>query len=157
MSTYTITPESLENDINEAVPRLLQIARELSVNEISDNCKFILSEIKNSEQNFFIRRRLKIKENERKSPHELKLLLPKLLNIFSDLYDINLEIYKALSDFTIVDIRYYLKSSMDEEYRQTIKNNSPMLHCKVAHPIDYPEKVQKFDINWEYNEVNSGG
>jgi hypothetical protein len=36
----------LQKEIEEAVPRLLGMARALSWNKISDNCKFILTEIK---------------------------------------------------------------------------------------------------------------
>ena len=41
-----MTLESSENDINEMIPSLLAKASEVTWNKISENYKFILSEIK---------------------------------------------------------------------------------------------------------------
>ena len=75
-----------------------------------------------------------------------------ILNLYDDLFDINLHIYKTTSELTIVEVRYYLKSSIDEEYRQEVLHNPPMLHCKIAFPSWFSaEEKEKFDINWELN------
>jgi len=74
---------------------------------------------------------------------------------YDTLYDINLQIYRAKKNLTIVDIRYYPKSSLNKDYRETIKENQPMLHCKVPMPPWLSGKKEKFDINWQhYKELN---
>jgi hypothetical protein len=146
-----MTPDTLEKALNDAVVTLLSLARELTWNKISNNCKFILSEIENSEHNFFEQRKLRKIENDNKTPAALQDLVPLLLKQYENLYDINLHIYKSTKDLTIIDIRYYPKSSIEEEFRMKIKDQQPMLHCKVSTPPYNFEKKEKFDINWEHN------
>jgi len=80
------TSNRLENEIREAVPKLLEMARELTWNRISDNCRFILSEIKNSELNAFEQIRLRKKENDRKTLGSLTDIECFLESIYDDLY-----------------------------------------------------------------------
>ena len=77
-------------------------------------------------------------------------LMPALQNLYEDFYDINLEVYKANKEVTIIDILYYPKSSLDPEYRQTVLHNPPMFHLKVSRPPWLGDKKKKFDINWEH-------
>ncbi|MGF2414530.1 MAG: hypothetical protein ACQUYJ_19500, partial [Ferruginibacter sp.] len=78
-------------------------------------------------------------------------IIPLLNGLYKNLYDINLYIYKAKKDFTIIDIRYYLKSSLDENYKAQVLENPPMLHCKISTPYWLTNKEEKFDINWEHH------
>ena len=86
--------------------------------------------------------------------------MPELTRMYHNLYDINLVIYSARKELTVIDIRYYPKSALDHEYRQTVLDKPPMLHCKVAMPpgLDpgFDETIKKFDINWEHYEVTGG-
>ena len=147
-----MTSNTLRYEIEKAVPKLLDLAKELTWNVCSDNCKFILTEIKDSEENFHMQRVSRKKENEKKVPVAFSELMPTLQNLYDNLYDINLYIYKSDRLLTVVDIRYYPKSSLDEEYRQKVSHNPPMLHCKVAHPPWLTGKNEKFDINWEHKQ-----
>ncbi|AEV97452.1 hypothetical protein A4D02_35760 [Niastella koreensis] len=147
-----MTSNTLEKGIKEAVPKLLDLARELTGNDISDNCKFILTEIKDSSENFHVQRLLRKKENDKKAPTTFSDLMPTLQNLYDNLYDINLHVYRAKKQLTIVDIRYYSKSSLDQEYRQKVLHVPPMLHCKVAQPPWLTDKKEKFDINWEHKQ-----
>jgi hypothetical protein len=148
-----MTSATLQNQIEEAIPVLLNIAKELTWNKFSDNYKFILTEIKNNEENFHIQRRLAKKENDLKIPVTLQELLPTLENLYDDFYDINLQIYKATKDLTTIDFRYYPRSSLDTDFRQKALHNQPMFHCKVSMPPWLTDKKEKFDINWEHREV----
>ncbi|GAB2815688.1 hypothetical protein [Ferruginibacter profundus] len=143
---------TLQNDIEEAIPVLLELAREVTWNKISDNCKFIVSEIKNSGDNFHVQRRMRKKENDLKIPLTLQQQMPTLQQLYENFYDINLHIYKATKNLTIIDIRYYPKSSLDQEYKQQVMNNKPMLHSKITIPAWVSDKKNKFDINWEHKE-----
>ena len=145
-----MTSSTLRKEIEEAVPKLLEMARELSWNKISDNCKFILTEIKDSQENFHVQRVLTKKENDKKVPVTLQELLLKLQDLYDNLYDINLNIYKSTKSMTIIDIRYYPKSSLDKDYEQKVLHNPPMLHWKVSFPPWMSDKKEKFDINWEH-------
>ena len=147
-----MTSSTLQNEIEEAVPKLLEVARELTWNKISDNCKFILTEIKNSEDNFQVQRKLRKKENDVKAPVTLQEQMPALQHLYNNFYDINLHVYKATKKLTTIDIRYYPKSSLDPEYRQKVMHNKPMFHCKIASPPWLSDKKVKFDINWEHKE-----
>ncbi|MGG9963556.1 hypothetical protein [Ferruginibacter sp. SUN106] len=143
---------TLQNEIEEAIPGLLELAREVTWNKISGHCKFIVSEIKNSEGNFHEQRRKRKKENDLKIPLTLQELMPALQQLYENFYDINLYIYRVTKNLTIIDIRYYPKSSLELEYRQQVANNKPMLHCKVTIPAWVSDKKNKFDINWEHKE-----
>ena len=147
-----MTSSTLQNEIEEAVPKLLEVARELTWNKISENCKFILTEIKNSEGNFQVQRQARKNENDLKIPMTLQEQMPALEHLYNNFYDINLHIYRATKDLTTIDIRYYLKSSLDAEYRQTVMYSEPTLHCKMASPPWLSDKKVKFDINWEHKE-----
>lgn len=145
-----MTSDNLEQEIQEAIPQLLNMARGMSWNKISDNCKFILTEIKDSNRNFNDQRRLAKKENERKTPLLLQQVMPLLKDRYKNLYDINLYIYKSRKNLTVIDIRYYQKSSLDKDYRQKVTDNPPMIHSKVAIPAWLLDENEKFDINWEH-------
>ena len=147
----TIAQDNIKESIEEASYRLLDMARELSWNNISTNVKFIISEIKDSNENFFKQRQLIKKENDKKKAISLQELIPAILDIYEDLYDINLHVYRSTKELTIIDFRYYLKSSLNEDYKLEVMGNSPMLHCKISMPPWLSDKKKKFDINWEHN------
>lgn len=144
-----MTKDTLKKEIEEAIPSLLEMARELSRNKISDNCKFILIEIKDSDENFNMQRVLRKKENNKKVPVTFSEIILPLQNIYENLYDINLQIFRASRRLTVIEILYYPKSSLDPDYKKSVLCNSPMLHCKVAQPPWLTGKKEKFDINWE--------
>jgi hypothetical protein len=50
-----MTLNTLEEEIQEAIPKLFSMAKELTWNKISDEYKFILTEIKDTERNFYAR------------------------------------------------------------------------------------------------------
>jgi hypothetical protein len=145
-----MTKATFEKEIQEAVPKLLAMARELSWNKISGNCKFILTEIIDSNENFHVQRNLRKKENNKKNPLAFAEIIPAVQSLYDNLYDINLHIYRADSELTVIDIRYYLKSSLEHDFRQRIIDNPPMLHCKIVQPPWGASKKQKFNINWEH-------
>lgn len=149
-----LSKETLEQHLNDATNALLKIARDLTYNSIADNCLFILSEIINEEGNFDIRRRRRKKRNDKQVPQSLKKLMPQLTDLYTNFYDINLHVYKALKDVTVIEIAYYPKSSLDVDYRKTVIDHSPMLHCKVAVPPYSLENKIKFDINWEHEPLS---
>lgn len=78
--------------------------------------------------------------------------MPELLALYWNFYDINLEIDKALKNTTIIDFRYYPKSSINKNYLPKVLHINPTLHCKVAIPWWLGEKKEKFDINWQHNQ-----
>ncbi|GAA3936909.1 hypothetical protein GO495_13640 [Chitinophaga oryziterrae] len=144
-----MTSDSLQQEIQEAIPELLNMARGMSWNKISNNCKFILTEIKDSNRSFNDQRMLLKKENDKKTPLLFQQVIPILQTLYKNLYDINLYIYKSSKDLTVIDIRYYQKSSLDKDYRQKVTDSPPMIHSKVAIPAWLLNKNEKFDINWE--------
>jgi len=87
-------------------------------------------------------------ENNQKNPCRLQEIIAELETLYSELYDINLYIYKSESDKTIIDIKYYSKKSLEPSFREKVTDKAPMLHCKISHPPTLSEG-EKFDINWE--------
>ncbi len=150
----------LQNKIRNATSSLIDMAADMCWNKISINCEYIISEIDESiGKNFFERAKIRKKINDKKSPKSLSGIVADLNKIYDNLYDINLYIYKSLPNKTIIEIRYFLKTSHTDDFYPTIKNNEPMLHCKVAIPPYVPkkpnstEKQELFDVNWELGGI----
>ena len=142
--------ENLHNDLTEGTEKLLGMARDHSWNPISNNCLYIISEIKDSNgKNFFEQRKIRKKVNRNKEPKELQVVVSELNCIYENLYDVNLYVFESTSKQTVVEMQFYPKSSLDRDYLEKIKNNAPMLHCKVAIPPYSNDDKSKFDINWE--------
>lgn len=145
-----MTKENLHNDLAEATKKLLEMARDYSWNTISNNCLYIISEIKESNgKNFFEQRRIRKKENRNKEPKPLQIVAAELEGIYENLYDVVLYVYHSTSKQTVVEIQHYPKSSLDKDYLEKVKDNDPMLHCKVAIPPYSNDNKSKIDINWE--------
>ena len=149
-----MTLESLEKDINEMIPTLFAMAREATWNKISENHKFILSEIKDGKI-IDEQRKIDIKANDKKTPKTLTELMPELRELYTNIYDINLHIYKATKNLIIIDFRYYPRTSLDREYRIKVLNYPTMLHCKIFIPQFVSDKKEKFDINWEHKSLTN--
>ena len=62
-------------------------------------------------------------------------------------------IYKSKKESTIIEIQYYPKSLLESEFYETVKNNNPMLHCKVGIPNYRKNDREKFDVNWELGGI----
>jgi hypothetical protein len=157
-----ITRENLSERLLEAADSLLELARQSCWNNISSNCSFILSEINNSSNNFIEETRLNKKLNAKKQPERLDSVIPHLLLIYTNLYEIDLYIYRSSKKLTVIEIAYYLKSSLEPEYQETIADDPPMLYCKVAIPsykgtFTKYNASNKFDINWQHNTIYHQG
>ena len=146
--------ENIYKDLTDATISLLNLARDCSYNFISDNCFYIISEIKNTDMNFRERNKIRIKENSLKKPKLLADILHELEELYPNFYDVNLYVYKANKQTTIIEIQYYPRSSLDIDYRQKTQSQLTMLHCKVSNPPYYSDKKEKFDINWEFEPLN---
>ncbi|EDP70780.1 hypothetical protein FBALC1_08473 [Flavobacteriales bacterium ALC-1] len=141
----TVTKNNLEKNLKETTSTLLEMARNSCWNKISDNTSYIMSEIKNDLLNRSKRKKL----NDKKKPKSLEKITAELREIYENLYDINLYIYKSEKESTIIEIQYYPKSSLESEFYETIKNNDPMLHMKIGIPPYVNNKTEKYDVNWE--------
>ncbi len=146
--------ENLYKEISDAVQSLLKMARESSFNNISDNCKFIISEIKHSDKNYFEQNKIRKKDNDKKTPKPLTDTIVELETMYENLYDVNLYVYKADSHSTIIEIQYFPRSSHDIDYQKISATQETMLHCKVAVPAYASDNKEKFDINWQLGTLN---
>lgn len=144
---------SLELKLKKATSSLLELARNSCWNKISENTSFIISEIKNEGQNSFDLRKIRKKENDKKTPKSLDIVTAKLNTFYKDLYDINLYIYKSKKKSTIIEIQYYPKSRLDIDFYETIKDRDPMIHSKIGIPPYAFHKAKKYDINWELGGI----
>ncbi len=155
----TITKENFSQHVSEATGSLLEMAKISSWNKISDNCRYIITEY-----NFdtdCVSKRLYYKD-------ALAMLLPlsdvlsQLIKRYKEIYDLNLYVYAARSKFTIIEFQICPKLLLEEDYRATVVDNPPMIHCKVAIPPykNFPKSrsdnsdQNKFDINWQHNTIS---
>lgn len=148
-----ITKNNLELSLKEATSSLLEIARNSCWNKISNNTSYIISEIVNDERNSFDKRIERRKVNDKKKAKSLDQIIVELRDVYNDLYDVNLYVYKSKKANTIIEIQYYLKSSLDSGFYETVKENEPMLHCKIVIPNYRKTDTEKFDINWELGGI----
>lgn len=137
----------------EASEALINLARGMTWNNFSNDYTYILSEIKDSDKDGMKSRKDMIAENKKKKPVSLEELLPALENIYDNVYDFNLYVYKATKETTVIDIRFYPKMSLDPEFRKTVQDNTPMMHCKVPIPWWRSNDKIQFDIHWEHHVV----
>ncbi|WP_196887960.1 hypothetical protein [Aureivirga sp. CE67] len=141
-----MTKDNFQYKLKSASNSLIETARKHAWNSISENCLYILSEYNKNDSTLNSKEK-KVK-NLKKTPISLEEIIPSLEKIYDDLYEIDLIFFKSKSKFTIIEILYIRKSSFEKVYYETIKNNSPMLHCKVQLPPYLKQKEKKFDINW---------
>ena len=99
------------------------------------NCSYIISKIKDLELRSDEQFALKISDNKFKVLQKLADLISELEKLYDFFYDVNLYVYKAKHDKTIVEICYYSRLSLNPEYRKQMESNLPMLHYKIVSPI----------------------
>ncbi|MDQ0781490.1 hypothetical protein QF044_001344 [Chryseobacterium sp. W4I1] len=143
-----MTPEILEENIQNMAARLIKLAEEQCWNKISHQLTFIVSDFNEFGEDFRERRQLRNKINRYKTPLPLDAVIKIVKKEYQDLYDINLYIFKALQKQTIIEIQYYRKSNMEPDEYEKIKDYPPMLHAKIRQP-GYSLEGETFDINWE--------
>ena len=61
--------------------------------------------------NFYECAKIRKRINDKKIPKSVSEIVADLSDIYENLYDINLHIYKSLKDKKIIEIRYFLKTS----------------------------------------------
>ncbi len=156
MESWIITKDILELRLAEGTASLLNMARDMVWNKLSDNCLYIISNIGDCTLDFAEINALRKQKNDKKTPHPLKNLMQQLLELYPDFYDINLFIYKCSRSLTIIEIAYFPKSALEPVYRVTVENDSLMFHCKVPIPFySAVGKKRKFDINWQNNTLSN--
>ena len=146
--------ETINLELSDAVQSLLQLARNLSYTKISDNCSFIISEIKSSNKNVFEQTKNRKSINDKKIPKSFIEIVSEVEAIYTNLFDVNLYIYKAKKKETIIEIQYFPRTSLDLDYQKITADQETMLHCKVSLPNYASNSNQKFDINWEHGPLN---
>lgn len=157
MQIDKITKKNLNRQIEEATDNLLEMAKEHSWNKISGNVKFVIKKVKTDiteGSNLFETNRIRKKILEQKERLNLEFAIKQLKSEFKNLYLIELYVFKANKKDTIVEIEILEKSELGVDQQKIVKNNSPMLHCKVAIPPYIGlENKDKFDINWQLETI----
>lgn len=144
------TNHELKDRLNIAIKNLIELAKEMTINEYSTNLVFIHSEIKNTKLSLSEQFKIDYKENEEKTSLTFDAIVTELAIFYEKIYDINLFIFKAKNYETIIDVRYYLKSSLEKSYRKKVIHSKPMIHSKVDLPNNHKDN-EKFDIHWKSN------
>jgi hypothetical protein len=141
--------EDIKGNILKMTKSLLEMARNSCWNTISDDCLYILSSnCDEFDLNFIELRKYKKQINDKKLPRKLEDILPELALIYKDIYEIDLYVFHARKNDTIIEIEYILKLPIQDE-NNYLNSNLPQLHCKLAIPFYLNKSNDKFDINWE--------
>lgn len=147
--------KNIEQEIQNLTTQLFELVSLKCWNTISKNLVFILSNISETDtegEKAFVHHRNRNIANKKKIPKKLNEAISDLAKIYDSVYDINLYIYKAEKNRTIIDIRYFLKSELGSDVLLVVADNPPMLHCKIAIPF-YQNENSKFDVNWELGGI----
>lgn len=144
---------NLKKHIENSIDDLYRVVGISCWNKVSRNAAFILSDINEfANDDFVIQSKLRNKVNDSKIPISLEEAVELLNKEYHDLYDVNLYVFKAFKNKTIIEIMYFRKSNFEPDYFEVIKNNQPMFHSKVSIPY-YARDKEKFDVNWEYGGI----
>lgn len=149
------TTQAIAAMVNECTQTLFTLAALRTTNTLSPHCLYIITEINNDESNFHTRRQLLVEQNDKKTPVPLNEVVPLLQQLYPLVYDFNFYIYKSTATTTVIDIRYYPKSSLNAEYAEKVQHNKPMVHCKLDIPFWIFDDTTRFDINWQHPVVIS--
>jgi len=136
-------------DIQDLSDKLIELAQNSCWNDFSKSYAYIFSEIVNDDKDFVVKRIWRKKSNAKKRLLSLDQAREEIDKLYYNLYDVNFYVYKATKSRTIIEVQYYSKSSLDKEYYEKVKDNVPMLHCKVPAPFYLKNENDKFDVNWE--------
>ena len=146
--TLKMTKAILQKSIEEATVELLALVGKNCWNQVSTNCNYILS--KCSSVDLWWKDELEwINQNKDKQPISQDELVSKLNQSLSDLYRIELAVYRAHSTMTTIELRYSLKSECEKRIYAVVKNSNPLLGCKLSIP-EYWNPQSKFDVNWHF-------
>jgi hypothetical protein len=153
--------ETIYTELSDSTLQLLNQVRSLTFNHFSNTCLYILTEITNIDKNYINETKIRINENKGKLPQPLHQIVQVLEKMYSDLYDVNLYVYKAKKEVTIVEVQYFLRSSIDLKFRDQCAEVETMLHSKVCLPpyfipaaTSYTDYAEKFDIHWQFGTLN---
>lgn len=147
-----MTQQNLETQINNLTDSLINLVKEHCWNIISPNYSYIISEIVHVtvDYNFYGDLKIRRQRNTLKTPKKLKEICKDLMLLYNNIYDLNLFVYQSKKNETIIEIKYYPKSSLRKDFFKTVEKNLPMLHVKIIPPIYHKSKTgEKFDVNWE--------
>lgn len=105
MSDKLKYPKDLEENIKLTVSSLEILIKEKCFNKISNNYLYILSNINDFENtNFHEQKKISNRINNKKTPVKIDHALKVLSEIYSDLYDVNLYVFKAKKNITVIEI-----------------------------------------------------
>lgn len=153
MTEDKITKTNLNQQIKEATNQLLQMADERAWNKISRQLKFVIKKVKTEltdSKSILNRNKTRKRLLEQKERLDLDKAIHQLKSEFDNIYLIELYIFKACKNETIIEVEVLEKTELSIEHRKTILDATPTIHCKVAIPpyIDL-DSNDKFDINWQ--------
>jgi hypothetical protein len=144
-----LTTETLPEILTQTTAALLKMAREMTWNTISDQVCYVIRKTNPGENGNLIdnnrmRKRL-LDAAPVLTPDQAVEVLRKQ---YPNLYLIELYVFKALQNRTIVEIALLEKDQLETNYRLSVAGNPPEWHCKVAIPPYRTDAGEKFDIHW---------
>lgn len=146
----TMTTETLSVTLTHTTASLLKMAREMTWNTISDDVRYVIriTNDVSEEGNVLEQNRMRKRILDAAPELSIEQAATFLLEQYPNLYCIDLYIFMAFRNRTIVEIQLLEKSRLGEAYRLTVSDKPPEWHAKVLIPPYRGEAHEKFDINW---------
>jgi hypothetical protein len=124
---------------------LLELTRETCWNTLSNDCVYLITRISESDDREIKKKKLP-RNTELLTLEELAVELEKL---YPQIYDLCFFIYQAQKSRTIIELQYFPKSALDQEFLLKVKDQSSMIHYKIKIPPYWQDRTKPFDVNWE--------
>jgi hypothetical protein len=136
--------------IKQSTLDLYKIIEKECWNNISTNTLYFISEIKHPVDGDIVEyRKNDLKKNQKKKPLSLNKVVEHFKEFYDDCYDINLHVFKSRKNVTIIDVKYFLKTSLDSSAYFDVKDRAPMVHAKFILPPYRANDYEKHDVNWQ--------
>lgn len=124
---------------------LLNTARENARQTVPDNCLFYVIPIKLDAPRLTPYQEVRLaRKSALLQPIEAYATIEALE---PHCHDINFLLNRVTRKITFVEIRYLLRSELDEKYQQKLLGEPSYLHSKLHLP-PYHEERKRFDLNW---------
>ena len=146
-----MTTEELKENILKTTHEILKTARETCVNNFSDNIEFVIRRFDIGNMNFIELNKLRKKTYKKSSKLTIDKVVQELYGDLQVLSWIDLILYKAEQDRTIIEIQLIKRQPNEFVDSQELR---PSFHAGIPTPQYATDSHVKFDINWQQNTFN---
>ncbi len=146
-----MTAEELKENILKTSHDIIRIAREKCNNNFSDNIEFVIRRFDVADLDFFALNKLRKETYEKSTKLPVDKVVQELYSDLSGLLWIDLMIYKAEKNRTIIEVLLIKRQSNESVGDQELR---PSFHGGISTPQYAADSNDRFDVNWQQNTFN---